>query len=108
MRRMLSAEVYRAEVGSATPSSMCSPPWLEIGDCDQANPCRVAQICSFFQETVLYFCQRSMNWQGFITENLFTRCSIPRKGARTWRFGAGEPFALLPDRSTDQTRELVS
>src|SRR2546421_9849205 len=69
MRTMLSAEAYRAEVGSATPSSMCSPPKSEIGDCDQANLNRAAQTCSFFQETVLYFCQRSMNWQGFIREN---------------------------------------
>src|SRR6266699_1305720 len=80
MRAMLSAEAYRAEVGSATPSSMCSPPKSEIGDCDQANLNRAAQTCSFFQETVLCFCQRSMNWQGFIRENLFTRCSIPGRG----------------------------
>src|ERR1700694_2572677 len=44
---MLSAEAYGAEVGSATPSSMSSPPGSEIGDCSQANLCRVAPTRPF-------------------------------------------------------------
>src|SRR6266536_4150100 len=81
---MLSAEAYGAEVGSATPSSMCSPPGSEIGDCSQANLYRVARTRPFF------FCQQAINLQGFIKENLLTRCSIPRRRTQDCRTGPAD------------------
>src|SRR5438270_3024842 len=106
MRTMLSAEAYRAEVGSATPSSMCSPPKSEIGDCDRAKLYRAAETCSFSRECSL-FLPAFYELAGFYKREPVYKMFYSRKGARTWRFGAGEPFALFPGRSIGQTRELV-
>ena len=40
--------------------------------------------------TVLFFCQQAINLQGFIKENLLTRCSIPRRRAQDCRTGPAD------------------
>src|SRR5437764_14504839 len=107
MRTMLSAEVYGAEVGSATPSSMCSSPRSKIGGLRPGKPVSRRTDLFIFSRDCSLFLPAFYELAGFHRREPVYRMFYSQKGAQTWRFGAEELFALLPDRSTDQTRELV-
>src|SRR6266480_6357642 len=106
MRTMLSAEAYRAEVGSATPSSMFSS---KVGNrrLRPGKPVSRRTDLFIFSRDCSLFLPAFYELAGFYKREPVYTMFYSRKGARTWRFGAREPLALFPDRSTDQTRELV-